>query len=418
MHQAVLGLGGTVDFELRWNATTVEALCVELGITETELVPPAEISTERELVISLLCHLRAGTGGEHYVTSPEVVERFAQRFEYCITLGGTPVRAAIAMSTLGLASTVHLVSIDDNVRRLLPANVDYLCSAVGDSTDPHLIVQYPAHERIRVGSGEIVTPAANRLIYPSDQPNRQLVLSRDLPSALATADVFLISGLNSIQERDVLDDRLAELVVALEALPESATVLYEDAAFHVPTFNLVARAALAEHVDVYSMNEDELETYAGRKVDLLNADDVRVAVIDVHSQVGVPILVLHTRYFAIAHGRDAHSFRSALAKGVAVAGARYAHGDTASLADIRHLADGEGDLGGEAVVAELERMDSELVGVPALDLRSTISPTTVGLGDAFIGGAIAALLEESLGSVHPLSNIASSGRPSVWGPKI
>lgn len=302
------------------------------------------------------------------------------------------MRAAIALSTLGFASTVHLVSIDDNVRRLLPANVDYLCSAVGDSTDPHLIVQYPAREHIRVGGSEIVTPAANRLIYPSDQPNRQLVLSRDLPSALATADVFLISGLNSIQERDVLDDRLAELVVALAALPESATVLYEDAAFHVPTFNRVARSALAEHVDIWSMNEDELEAYAGRKVDLLSADDVRAAVLDVHSQAGVPILVLHTRYFAIAHGRDARAFRHALVEGAAVAGARYAWGDGVKKVDIQRVVAAERSISGSAVVAQLEREDSEFVGVAALELGGVVVPTTVGLGDAFVGGVIAALL--------------------------
>ena len=393
-HQAVLGLGGTVDFELRWDVKRLESLSAELSIAYSDLVPPVEVDSERALVISLLCHLREGTGGEHYVTSPEVVEGFAERFEYHVTIGGTPVRAAIAMSTLGLPSTVHLVSIDDNVRRLLPANVDYLCSADEDSTDPHLIVQYPARERVRLVGGEIVTPAANRLIYPSDQPNRILRLSRDLPAALSTADIFLISGLNSIQEREVLDERLAEIVEAMAALPETSTVLYEDAAFHVPTFNLVARAALAEHVDICSMNEDELMTYAGGAVDLLDPHEVRAAVLEVHAQLRVPILVLHTKYFAIAHGRDAESFRRALSEGVAVAGARYEYGDRVSRAEIQRLAAlGERSPDGAAVVVELESNDAEFAGVAALDLGHVASPTTIGLGDAFIGGAIAALLE-------------------------
>jgi ADP-dependent phosphofructokinase/glucokinase len=399
-HQAVLGLGGTVDFELQWDAARLEVLAAELGIAYSDLVPPVEIDSERALVISLLCHLRAGTGGEHYVTSPEVVERFAERFEYRVTLGGTPVRAALAMSTLGLPSTVHLVSIDDNVRRLLPANVDYLCSADEDSTDPHLIVQYPAQARIHLVGGEIITAAANRLIYPSDQPNRVLRLSQDLPTALSSADIFLISGLNSIQEREVLDERLAEIVNALAALPDTATVLYEDAGFHIPAFNLVARTALAEHVDICSMNEDELMAYAGGTVDLLNAEDVRAAVVEVHAQLRVPILVLHTRHFAIAHGRDAQSFRGALSEGVAVAGARYRYGDGVSKADIQHLAAAaaaERSRCGATVVAQLEHNAPEFVGVAAFDLRNVPSPTTVGLGDAFIGGAIAALLEKDLG---------------------
>ncbi len=394
-HQAVLGLGGTIDFELRWDSEVIETLSAELGITESDLLPPTEIDSERALVISILCHLRDGTGGEHYVTSPAVIQRFAERFDYRVTLGGTPVRAAVAMSTLGFPSTVHLVSIDDNVRRLLPADVDYLCSADHDSTDPHLILQYPADERIHLGHSAIITPTANRLIYPSDQPNRELALSQDLPSALAAAHIFLISGLNSIQERTVLNDRLAELAAVMAALPENATVLYEDAGFHAPSFNLLARATLAEHLDIYSLNEDELTAYSGRLVNLLDADDVRAAILELHAQVCVPNLVLHTKHFAAAHGRDAQRLRYALSEGVAVAGARYAYGDRSRKTDIQRLAaSGARSSAGTAVVDALERdNDPGFVGVTALDLRNIANPTTIGLGDAFIGGIIAALLQ-------------------------
>jgi ADP-dependent phosphofructokinase/glucokinase len=121
---------------------------------------------------------------------------------------------------------------------------------------------------------------------------------------------------------------------------------------------------------------------------------VRSAVLDVHAQVHIPLLVLHTKYFAIAHGRDAHSFKHALSQGVAVAGARYAHGDEATKAEIQRLAaDGERGRVGTLVVSVIEQRDSEFAGAPALELANVAWPTTVGLGDAFIGGAIAALLE-------------------------
>ena len=403
---AVLGLGGTVDFELNWDAQTLGTLSAELGIAEKDLVQPVSIDSERALVISLLCHLRDGTGGEHFVDSPAVIEQFASRFDYRVTLGGTPVRAALVMSALGIPSTVHLVSIDDTVRQMLPADVDYLCSADHDSVDPHLIIQYPANERISVGDSQIVTAAANRLIYPSDQPNRDLFLSQDLPSALKSAAVFLVSGFNSIQERTVLDARLEELVAALSALPEDATTLYEDAGFHIPAFSLIARTALAGHLDVYSLNEDELMAYSGRSVNLLDPFDVRAAVVELHAQVDVPSVILHSKYFALAHGPDAHNLRSALAEGVAVAGARYAFGDFLTASRIERIAsEGARSEVGVALATQLESVDPEFVVVPALDLRDVARPTTIGLGDTFIGGTIAEMIQsrrkvQSRGKVH------------------
>ncbi len=396
-HQAVLGLGGTVDYELAWDAAVVEALATEFGIGAADLAPPDEIGSERELVVSLLCHLREGSGGEHFVATPAIVEGFARRFTYRVTIGGTPVRAAIAMSAFGIPSMVHLVSIDDTVRRLLPTDVDYLCSADEDSLNPHLILQYPPGARIRLHDADLAAPTGNRLIYPSDEPNRQLRLSADLGSALRSARVFLVSGLNSIQERDVLDDRLAELLDAMDCLPSTAMVVYEDAAFHVPGFGSIARSALASRLDVYSLNEDELMAYSGRRIDLLDPAEVASALRELHAKVDAPIAVLHTRHYALAHGNGAAEFVPVLAEGVAFAGARYAIGDGVTRAEVERLAaNGERSAEGTTLVAAIERLGGgEFHGVPALDLRGVPSPTMIGLGDTFMGGIVAALLTGS-----------------------
>jgi ADP-dependent phosphofructokinase/glucokinase len=100
----------------------------------------AEVSSERDLLRSLLAFIRAGRGGEQFVTSSTVVKAVADHFDTTMALGGTGVRAAIAMDKLGLTSTLYLVSIDDHVRQLLPERCDYICSAVEDRTDPHLII--------------------------------------------------------------------------------------------------------------------------------------------------------------------------------------------------------------------------------------------------------------------------------------
>ena len=59
-----------------------------------------------------------------------------------ITLGGTSVRAAIAMRKLGYTSALHLVTINEHVRRLIPQDSPYVCSNTIDSSYPHLIVQF------------------------------------------------------------------------------------------------------------------------------------------------------------------------------------------------------------------------------------------------------------------------------------
>lgn len=399
-HAAVLGLGGTIDYEIDWDPATVQSLAARLGIVDLSPRPPAQIDSERELLLSILCHLREGTGGEYFVGSSDVIDRFAEHFDYRVTLGGTAVRAALAMHMFQIPSTVHMVSTNETVRRLLPSTVDCLCSADHDSTDPHLIVQYPAGTRIRVGSHGIVAPSANRLIYPSDRPNRDMVLSDDLPAALRTARVFLVSGLNSIQEPEVLDARLAQLTSDMRELPGDAVVVYEDATFHVPAFSRHVRDVVAARANIYSLNEDELNAYTGRTVDLRDADDVRSAVLGLHAEVSVPALVLHTRHFALAHGPDAHRLRAILESGIAVSAARYAHGDRAQRSDIdRYLNNPARDPAGRSVVTDVESSGgSQFCGVPALDLRDISSPTTVGLGDTFTGGMIAALLPGPTGT--------------------
>src|SRR5438128_689155 len=107
----VLGLGGTVDYEIRWDSRVVEALALEYGIRAAELSVSVPIGSERDLLRTLLAFVRDGVGGERFVASSDIVEAFAARFERRITLGGTCVRAALAMDKLGIASTVHLVSI-------------------------------------------------------------------------------------------------------------------------------------------------------------------------------------------------------------------------------------------------------------------------------------------------------------------
>lgn len=390
----VLGLGGTVDWEIDWDATVFERLATEHAITVEDLDPWAEIVDERTLLCAVLGFVRSGGGGERFVVSPAVLEAFGAHFDYRITLGGTGVRAALAMSRLGVSSTLHLVSINDHVRRLLPAGCRYVSSAVADSSEPHVIVQFPAGATVRLGPDVLVAPHPNRVILVNDPPNRDLVLSPDLTPALADAAVFEISGLNTIVDRAVLDDRIARLRSDARAVPPGGVVFYEDAGFHDRSLHRAVLDGLVAVVDVISMNEDELAEHVGRDVDLLDAADVAAALADLHAAIPAPAVVVHTKYWAMACGPQAPRWADAVRGGVTMAGTRFAHGDHFTPDDYRRTAAGpvheQGARTAAEAVAALAARDLPAVAVPAFVLRPP-RPTTIGLGDSFVGGFVAAV---------------------------
>jgi len=387
----VLGLAGTVDYEVDWDARVLEDLVRRHCIRRDELTLDRAIGSERDLVATIVAFVAAGAGGERFVASSAIVEEFAARFTKRITLGGTPVRAALAMRALGVTSHLHLVSIDDHVRRLLPEGCTYTCSATEDTTDPHLIVQFPAGATIRAGDLDVTAPHPNRLIFANDPPARELVISRDLGDALVDAEVFLISGFNVIQEMGVLDRRLEDLKHHLRSLAPSAVVFYEDAGFHAPGLNRRVHEVLCHVVDVHSMNEDEMQAYLGRSVDLLDPDQVEGALVELSAWLGEPTLVVHTKYWALALGPAAAVWGPALQGGITMATTRYVHGDHFTESDYRAAARLPRHPAGVEMAAALSaRLGDRVCCVPASRVAAP-HPTTIGLGDTFVGGFIAAL---------------------------
>jgi ADP-dependent phosphofructokinase/glucokinase len=308
--ELVLGLGGTVDYEVAWDPPVLEALALEYGIRSRDLDASIPVDDERGLVITTLALLRDGRGGERFVSSVDVLERFASRFRYEATLGGTCVRAALAMARLGVESTVHLVSIDDTVRALLPPEVSWISSAERDSTEPHVIVQYPAGAVVRLADGELVAPHPNRLIYVNDRPNRELVIAPELPGLIAEARVFLASGFNTIQDAEILEDRLATVRRGIAGRRPGAVAIFEDAGSHDTAHGLRVRDAMAPVVDVYGLNEDELFGYLGGAFDLLDADAVERGLRRAAELIPARALVVHTKHWAVVvaagarRGRD------------------------------------------------------------------------------------------------------------------
>lgn len=398
-HRLVLGLGGTVDYEIDWDGRVVGALAERFGITPGELDRTIPVVDERSLLVTLLAFVRDGAGGERFVASPDIVEAFAARFATRITLGGTCVRAAIALRSLGHDSLVHLVSIDDHVRRLLPEGVDYICSATADSTDPHLIVQFPSGPAVVGGPVPLDAPFPNRVIYTNDEPNRNLMISDELDDVLAGASVFLVSGFNTIQDPELLRARVERVRSAIRAAPADTIVVYEDAGYHEPAYSHVVRDAIAPDVTVYSLNEEEFLAYVGRPVDLLDARDVLAALDALLELIPSPCLVVHTKHWALTAGPLAARFADAVRGGVIMASTRYLVGDGQTAADYARTAALPATEAGARVAGEIERLSGGAVHAHPAFVLDTDRPTTIGLGDTFIGGIVAVLADEVEASV-------------------
>ncbi|GID27753.1 ADP-dependent glucokinase/phosphofructokinase [Paractinoplanes brasiliensis] len=388
--RVLLGLGGCVDFELKLTAVVLEELITSYGVRAAELTsPPAVVRGERDLVVSILGYVARGGGGEHFVASAPALAAFAARFPHRTTLGGTSVRAGLLLHRLGIPSTLHLVTVNDDFRRLLPTGTEWFSSGAEDTFYPHLIVQFDQGLHVEAGDIAVTAPFPNRLIYVNDPPNDTMLLTGDLGERLSRAEVFLISGFNAMRDAVLLDERLRDLRTHMTRLPPSAITYFEDAAYHEPAFSARVRDALLDRIDVYGLNEDELQSYLGRTVDLLSPADVAAAVAEVRALIPAPALVLHTKYWAGVFGPRAHDYAGAVDAGIVMAATRYVHGDSFTGEDVEHIR--RRPRRPASFAAELEQlMDGPARVIPGFVL-DVATPTTVGLGDTFVGGFLSAI---------------------------
>jgi ADP-dependent phosphofructokinase/glucokinase len=387
-----LGFGDNIDYEIVWNSRVIETLIIRYDIHNDELDINRVVNSERDLVISILGFLKVASGGERFVASSAIIEDFSQNFEKKITLGGTSVRAAITMRKFGYTSALHFVTINDHVRRLIPQDSSYVCSNIRDSSYPHLIVQFGKATCVKANDIAICTSQANRLIYHSDDDNITMNLNEDFSNLITDAKVLLISGFNAMQSEELLTNRLESLSRIMERLPKDALVYYEDAGYFEPRFSQLIYRTLGRNIDIFSLNEDELQAYLNRKLDLLDVLQIKQALIDLQKLIPVSIIVVHTKYWALAHGKQARGFSKALRAGTSLATTRFCYGDDFTVQNYKEI-ESLSPSPENAIFAEtINKMQGDrIMCVPVAHVEQS-SATTVGLGDTFVGGFLPALL--------------------------
>jgi ADP-dependent phosphofructokinase/glucokinase len=393
MHEKIaLGFSNNIDYEIAWNSEVFENLIVQYDIHDEELSMGIHINGERDLVMSILGFLKSSSGGERFVSSSDILEQFARNFEKRVTLGGTAVRAAIAMRKLGYTSALHLLTLNEDVRRLIPQDSPYVYSNRTENSSPHLIVQFRKGTRVKAGDIDIHASRANRIIYSNDDDTIVMNINEDFSTLVTKARVFLVSGFNTMQSKDLLAKRLESLLRIMEKLPAEALVYYEDAGYYDPDLCKLIQETLADRIHIYSLNEDELQGHVGRKLELLNAFQMKEAIVELQRLIPIPWIVVHSMYWALAYGENAESVLKSLRGGVTMATTRFCYGDDFTVEnyqDIEHLPP---NPEGVVFANELKKLlGDRICCVPVVHVKAP-NATTVGLGDAFVGGFLPALL--------------------------
>jgi ADP-dependent phosphofructokinase/glucokinase len=206
------------------------------------------------------------------------------------------------------------------------------------------------------------------------------------------ARVFLVSGFNTMQSKDLLAKRLESVLRIMEKLPAEALVYYEDAAFYDPGLCNLIQETLADRIHIYSLNEDELQEHVGRNLDLLNAPQIKEALVELERSIPVPWLVVHSMYWALAYGENVESVSGALKGGVTMGTTRFCCGDDFTVENYQDIERLPPNPEGEVFANELKKLLGDRICCVPVARVEDPNGTTVGLGDAFVGGFLPALL--------------------------
>lgn len=392
-----LGIHAVVDWEGKWDADVLQSLVEKYDITEAEIVLPDAIDSERKLLCAVLYFMKHGAGAELFPVSDEIVESFAKKFQYKVTIGGTAARAAIAMAKLGIESLLQMSTCNDIMRTLLPDLVHGIPANPNSDEKiyPHVSVSYPKGYHLRTKNLDFITPRENRVLYSHDVESFHLPVLENFSDYASDAKVFLLSSFCEVLDEEVMKDRMAKCRKMLEKMRRNGTfVVFEDACYVKQNLRKYVNDQLHEYIDILSMNEDEMMDYTGCKIDVMDSDAVLKAIKEIYEKLRVPVLFVHSSAWAIAYGKDAHSYCSTLESGIVMASTRFWHGDaygTEEFNEVKNIAPANAN---KVFSRKIMEKCPELCCVPCKDMSFVEHPTSVGLGDSFCGGLLIDLVKK------------------------
>lgn len=394
-----LGFHTCVDYELHWDTEVMEALIRKFDIHDNELRIEPESDSERMLLISCLAHMKSGTGGEIVPAEATICNDFAEHFSYKVTLGGTATRAAIALHCLGYRSVLQTSCYNKHVAQLIPSGIQVVPGVAPNENDiyPHIILQYAGGIRIHANDIDFVTPRENRILISRDMTSLNIpVLPKTFGPMLSDTEVILLGCFSQVLDWDILKDRVKKTKELLTYLPKDAVVVLEDGCYIKKDFRYYVHQQLVPESHVLSMNEDELQEYIGKRINILNPEAMQKALEYVAQNSGAKILVVHSAAWALAYGSNAAMMKQALIGGVTTAGSRFRVGDALNpeaYAETQSMVD---KAEGLAFCQQMHQLlGDRICCIPSKNLSCVKNPTIVGLGDSFAGGLLPGLLKRN-----------------------
>lgn len=394
-----LGFHTCVDYELKWDTQVIEEQIKAFDIHADELKMDIDVDSERAIWIMSLAHLQAGIGCEMVPDTPEMCVEFANHFEYEVTLGGTPTRAAIILDRLGYPSVLQTSCYNEHVKRLMPSSVRVLPGVGPEQNEifPHVVLQCLKGVRIHANDIDFITPRENRVLISRDADSLNMpVLPDEFGKMIGGCEVFLLGSFSEMLDLDVLKDRMEKTKSLLAYLPADAVVVMEDGCYVKKEARSCVHEQLAPQIDVLSMNEDELQQYIGKSIDILDSHAVVEAVKYVYDNTGIRLILVHSAAWALVYGADAGMMKASLEGGVTMAATRFRIGDNFTLEDYAQTKDIPDKTDSISFCEKMsEMLGDKIYCIPCKDLSHVEKPTVVGLGDSFAGGLLPGLLKES-----------------------
>lgn len=387
-----LGFSNNLDYEIKWNQLTINELILDFKISSGDLGFPSRIKSVRDILITIANSVRESRGGEFYVENINVIYEFSTFFNFSKTLGGTAIRAGIALNLMQKNSTIYLSSFSELFKELLPITPSYVFEKHDQHVFPHLIIQFPQSASCRLLDREIVSKKPERLIFVHDPINENILINKDLIDLSKQYNSFLISGLNTLKDRDLIHQNLDALEEIFKLLPVETFIFYEHAGYHNDVLATLFQDFLFHKVTFLSMNEDEFFSFV-HTYEFLNNPSLLLDLLNqFHKVYPSRFLIIHTSRWSIIFGKEAKQFKSCLQNAINVATARMEFGDNLIYSQYKHIASlldiSEVSL---QFCDDFESFQSDSICcLPAFEIRNS-SPTTIGLGDSFVAGFLAGL---------------------------
>lgn len=390
-----IGIHSVVDWECKWNAEIFCKTVEDLEIEEREITPLKSIPSERDLVISILASMRQGRGCELFPETNALVENFAAKFSYNTTVGGTGARAAIAVSKLGYSCVLQMSSCNPVLRELLPDAIEAIAANPDASGEiyPHVSITYPKGVRIKTKGLDFTTPRENRVLISCDPESFHMPVLENFADYCPNAKVFLLSSFCEILDFQILKDRMQKCRKMLEKMKPGTLIILEDACYPDQKLRQYVNDRLHPYLDIISMNEDELQDFVGEQFDILDPERVLAALRETYEKMRVPTLFVHSSRWAVAYGKDHEKYISTLTSGIAMAAARFRYGDDYGKAEFEETLKIAPSEKGIRFAKKLEALSDRISCVPCKNMEFVLTPTAVGLGDAFAGGLLTDLAE-------------------------